>query len=173
VQPLFVTVFVSAALSGAVSYLTSRLSQHHQRLIDRQRYRAAILAEIRGLHGRLLEYETAFAQRVLTGQISSAQVVRVLLQPGDTVVFNNNAASLGLFDRRSALRVVRFYAAVRSLEGRALVLSEILGNAGGDNAAMEVHLEFVRRLRRRAHVLIRRLRQRGDRPLASRLRWNV
>jgi hypothetical protein len=164
VQPLYVTIFVSAALSGAVSYLISRLNQRNQRRIDRQRYRAAILAEIRGLHGRLLEYEAAFAQRVLTGQISSAQVVRVLLQPGDTAVFNNNAALLGLFDRRTALRVVRFYAAIRSLQGRALVLSEISENTsrGPDNAAMKGHLEYVRQLRRRAHVLIRRLRRRTD-----------
>jgi hypothetical protein len=169
VQPLYVTIFVSAALSGAVSYLISRLNQRNQRRIDRQRYRAAILAEIRGLHGRLLEYEAAFAQRVLTGQISSAQVVRVLLQPGDTAVFNNNAALLGLFDRRTALRVVRFYASIRSLEGRALVLSE--AGYHPDDTDMQRHLDFVRRLRRRAYVLIRRLRLHRPGLFATRLSW--
>jgi hypothetical protein len=171
--PLYVTIFVSAALSGGMGYLTSRLSQRNQRLIDRQTYRGAILAEIRGLHRRLLEYEAAFAERVMTGQISSAQVLKVLLQPGDTVVFNNHASSIGLFDRRTALRVVRFYAAIRSLEGRALVLSETVGDAryepGGAN--MQSHLEFVRRLRHRAHVLIRRVRRRRPGLFATRLSW--
>jgi hypothetical protein len=170
---LFVTIFMSAALSGAMGYLTSRLSQNSQRLIDHQTYRGAILAEMRGLHRRLMEYEVAFAERVMTGEISSAQVLKVLLQPGDTVVFNNHASSIGLFDRRTALRVVRFYAAIRSLEGRALVLSETAGKTGyvpGD-ANMQTHLEFVRQLRRRAHVLIRRLRRRRPGLVAVRLSW--
>jgi hypothetical protein len=127
---LYVTILLSAALSGAMGYLTSRLSQRSQTLIDRQTYRGAMLAEIRGLHRRLLEYETAFAERVMTGQISSAQVLRVLLQPGDTAVFNNHASSIGLFDRRTALRVVRFYATIRSLEGRALVLAKTAEDTG-------------------------------------------
>lgn len=98
----------------------------------------------------------------MTGQISSSQVLKVLLQSGDTVVFNNHASSIGLFDRRTALRVVRFYAAIRSLEGRALVLSELAEDTGnhlvyGD---MQGHLDFVRKLRRRAYVLIRRVRRR-------------
>jgi hypothetical protein len=170
---LYATIFVSAAMSGAMGYLTSRLSQRSQTLIDRQTYRGAILAEIRGLHGRLLEYEAAFAERVMTGQISSAQVLKVLLQAGDTVVFNNHASSIGLFDRRTALRVVRFYAAIRSLQGRALVLAETAQGGGynADNADMQRHLEFVRRLRRRAHVLIRRLRRRPPGRLAVRLSW--
>ncbi|MDB5480020.1 MAG: hypothetical protein JWO83_1073 [Caulobacteraceae bacterium] len=166
---LYATVVVSAALSGATGYLTSRLSQRNQRLIDRQTYRGAILAEIRGLHRRLMEYETAFADRVMTGQVSSAQLLKVLLQPGDTVVFNNNASSIGLFDRRTALRVVRFYASIRSLEGRALVLSET--GYHPDDADMQRHLEFVRRLRRRAYVVIRRLRRRRPGLFATRLSW--
>jgi hypothetical protein len=164
-EPFYLTVFASAVLSGATGYLTSRLSQRNQRMIDRQTFRLAILAELRGLHQRLLEYEVAFAERVLTGQISSAQVLRVLLQAGDTVVFNNHASSIGLFDRRTALRVVRFYAAIRSLEGRALVLAETFGrpdHAFGDSD-MQRHLDFVRQLRRRVHVLIRRLRRRRPR----------
>lgn len=170
---LYATIFVSAALSGTMGYLTSRLSQRSQRLIDRQAYRGAILAEVRGLHRRLLEYDTAFAERVMTGQISSAQVLKVLLQPGDTVVFNNHASSIGLFDPGTALRVVRFYAAIRSLEGRALVLSETAEGSGHDpdDAHMRSHLEFVRQLRRRAYVLIRRLRSRRLGLFAARLSW--
>jgi len=121
------------------------------------------------LHSRLLEYETAFADRVMTGQVSSAQLLKVLLQPGDTVVFNNNASSIGLFDRRTALRVVRFYASIRSLEGRALVLSET--GYHPDDADMQRHLEFVRRLRRRAYVLIRRVRLHRPGLFATRLSW--
>jgi hypothetical protein len=166
---LYATIVVSAALSGAMGYITSRLSQNNQRLIDRQTYRGAILAEIRGLHSRLMEYETAFAERVITGQVSSAQLLKVLLQPGDTVVFDNHASSIGLFDRRNALRVVRFYAAIRSLEGRAQVLSET--GYHPDDADMQRHLEFVRRLRRRAYVLIHRLRRRRPGLFASRPGW--
>ena len=166
---LYVTIVVSAALSGAMGYLTSRLSQRNQRLIDRQTYRGAILAEIRGLHRRLMEYETAFAERVMTGRVSSAQLLKVLLQPGDTVVFNNHASSIGLFDRRNALRVVRLYASIRSLEGRALVLSEAGYEA--DDADMQTHLEFVRQLRRRAYLLIRRLRRHRTGFFAARCSW--
>lgn len=144
-----------------MGYLTSRLSQHNQRLIDRHTYRGAMLAEIRGLHRRLVEYETAFAERVMTGQISSAQVLKVLLQPGDTVVFNNHASSIGLFDRRTALRIVRFYAGIRSLQGRAVVLSEMAAQPGpgGGEEDVRSHLEYVRRLRRRANFLIHRVRR--------------
>ena len=166
---LYATIVMSAALSGVMGYLTSRLSQHNQRQIDRQTYRGAILAEIRGLHSRLMEYEVAFAQRVMTGQVSSAQLLKVLLQPGDTVVFNNHASSIGLFDRRNALRVVRFYAAIRSLEGRALVLSE--AGYAADDTDRQRHLEFVRQLRRRAYVLIRRLRRARPGLPAARLGW--
>jgi hypothetical protein len=170
---LYATIFMSAALSGAMGYVTSRLSQQSQRLIDRQTYRGAILAEIRGLHRRLLEYEIAFAERVITGQVSTAQVLKVLLQPGDTVVFNNHASSIGLFDRRTALRVVRFYAGIRSLEGRALVLAETREDTGYDpgDSDMQRHLEFVRQLRHRAHALIRRLRRRRPGLFAARLSW--
>ena len=158
---LYVTVVVSAVLSGAVSYLTSRLSQRNQRLLELQTYRVAMLAEIRGLHQRLVEYEAAFAERVMTGQISSAQVLSVLLQSGDTVVFNNHANSIGLFDRRTALRIVRFYAGIRSLQGRALVLSELAARPGpgGGEEDVHSHLDYVRKLRRRANILIRRGRR--------------
>jgi hypothetical protein len=167
------TIFASATLSGAMGYLTSRLSQHNQRLLDRHTYRGAMLAEIRGLHRRLVEYETAFAERVMTGQISSAQVLKVLLQPGDTVVFSNHASSIGLFDRRTALRVVRFYASIRSLEGRALLLSETAEHTGcqPDDAVLRRHLDFVRQLHRRAYLLIHRLRRGRPGLFATRLSW--
>src|SRR5271163_4103583 len=101
-----VTIFASGGLSAITGYLTSRLSQQRQRSINRYTFHLAILAEVRGLHSRLLVYEAAFANRVMTGEVSGAQVLMVLLQPGDSVVFSNNALSIGLFDRRTALRVL-------------------------------------------------------------------
>ncbi|MBV8682546.1 MAG: hypothetical protein JO111_06710 [Caulobacteraceae bacterium] len=159
--PLSITIIISAGLSGVVSYVTSRLSQTNQRLLERQTYRVAMLAEIRGLHQRLVEYEFTFSERVLTGQVTSAQVLQVLLQSGDMVVYNNHASSIGLFDRRTALRIVRFYAGIRNLQGRAIVLAEMAAapGPGGGDEDMQKHLEHVRRLRRRAGLLIRRLRR--------------
>ena len=155
------TVLVSAGLSAVTGYVTSRISQHRQQRINSQTYRVAILAEVRSLHRRLLEYEVAFAGRVMTGEVSGAQVLKVLMQAGDTVVFNNNASSIGLFDRRTALRVVRFYSDLRSVYGRALVLSELVDAARSSNIETEMnyHLTLVRKLRRRAHALVRRIRQ--------------
>ena len=160
-HPLSLTVVISAGLSAVTGYVTSRISQRSQQLINRRTYRVAILAEVRALHQRLLEYEAAFAGRVMTGQISAAQVLKVLLQSGDTVVFSNNASSIGLFDRRTALRIVRFYADIRSLYGRALVLSELVDMAGSGHieTEMHLHLALVRQLRRRAHALVRRIRR--------------
>jgi len=156
-----VTILASATLSALTGYATSRLSQRSQRSVHRHTYRLALLAEVRNLHRRLMDYEAAFATRVITGQISAAQVLKVLLQSGDTVVFSNNAASIGLFDRRTALRVLRFYADVRTLQGRALVLSEFAGTMEEALFATERtrHLEYARQVRRRAHHLIRRLRR--------------
>ena len=155
------TVLVSAGLSAVTGYVTSRISQHRQQRLNRQTYRVAILAEVRSLHRRLLEYETAFVARVMPGEVSGAQVVKVLMQAGDTVVFNNNTSSIGLFDRPTALRVVRFYSDLRSLYGRALVLSELVDAARSSlvEAEMLHHLVLVRKLRRRAHALVRRIRQ--------------
>jgi hypothetical protein len=152
-----VTILASGGLSAATGYLTSRLSQQGQRSINRYTFHLAILAEVRGLHSRLLEYETAFAQRVMTGEVSGAQVLQVLLQPGDTPVFSNNAMSIGLFDRRTALRVLRFYADVRTLHGRAYVLSEAagLGNSALVAAETQRHLLVVRQVRRQPAGLSR------------------
>jgi hypothetical protein len=156
-----VTIFASAGLSAFTGYLSSRLSLQRQRSINRYTFRLAILAEVRGLHNRLLEYEAAFANRVMTGEVSGAHVLTVLLQPADTVVFSNNALSIGLFDRRTALRVLRFYADIRTLQGRALVLSEAADVANTELLQLETqrHLLFVRQVRRRAHTLIKRLRR--------------
>ena len=163
------TIFVSAVLSAATGFLTSRISQQSQRAMNGHTYRLAILAEVRGLHHRLLEYEIAYEQRVLTGQVSGAQVLQVLMQTGDTVVFNNNASSIGLFDRRTALRVLRFYADVRALHGRALVLSELSNGAPTPSVHAEVlqHLVMARKVRRRARFLVRRLRSERLRTLRT------
>jgi hypothetical protein len=166
------TIFASTVLSAATSYITSRISQQRQRLITSRTFRQALLMEVRALHNRLLEYETSYVKRVMTGQISGDQLLKILFQPGDTVVFTNNASSIGLFDRRTALRVLRFYSDMRVLEGRAVVLSEASSSADAELVRSERarHLAHLRQTRRRAHFLIRRLHAR--RPLAERLiRW--
>jgi hypothetical protein len=171
------TIVTSAALSAVTSYVTSRISQHRQLSLNGRTYRQAVLAEVRALHNRLLEYEAVYATRVMTGQISVGQLLKVLLQPGDTVVFTNNASAIGLFDRRTALRVVRFYSDIRILEGRAIVLSEDAGTTDPEVLQHEMgrHLIQLRLARRRAHFLIRRLR--AQRPLfagfISRVRRNL
>ncbi len=166
------TIFASTVLSAATSYVTSRISQQRQRLITSRTYRQALLMEVRALHNRLLEYETAYVKHVMTGQISGDQLLKILFQPGDTVVFTNNASSIGLFDRRTALRVLRFYSDVRAMEGRAVVLSEAASSADTEFVRREMrnHLTQLRQVRRRAHFLVRRLR--AHRPLTERLiRW--
>jgi hypothetical protein len=166
------TIVGSAVLSAATSYVTSRISQQRQQSITSSTYRQALLMEVRALHNRLLEYETAYAQRVMTGQISGGQLLKILFQSGDTVVFSNNASSIGLFDRRTALRVLRFYSDIRVLAGRAVVLSEAVSSADPEVVRLEVHrhLAQLRQARRRAHFLVRRLR--AQRSLPERLiRW--
>ncbi|MDB5445227.1 MAG: hypothetical protein JWQ97_544 [Phenylobacterium sp.] len=167
-----ITLLASAVLSAATSYVTSRISQQRQQSITSRTYRQAILMEVRALHNRLLEYETAYGLRVMTGQISGGQLLKILFQPGDTVVFTNNASSIGLFDRRTALRVLRFYSDIRVLEGRAIVLSESASTADAEliKSEMRHHLTQLRQVRRRAHFLIRRLH--AHRSLTDRLlRW--
>jgi hypothetical protein len=172
-----VTILASAGLSAVTGYLTSRLSLQRQRSISRYTFLLAILAEVRGLHNRLLEYEAAFTNRVMTGEISGAQVLKVLLQPADTVVFSNNASSIGLFDRRTALRVLRFYSDIRTLQGRAYVLSEAtqVGNSELVHAETQRHLLLVRQVRRRAHALIKRLRRQPTGMFAASrwVRWHI
>src|SRR5207302_7926317 len=108
-----ITIVASAVLSAGASYLTSRISQQRQQAITSRTYRQALLMEVRALHNRLSEYETAYVRLVMTSQISGDQLRKILLQPGDTVVFTNNSSSIGLFDRRTALRVLRFYSDIR------------------------------------------------------------
>lgn len=164
-----ITIVGSAVLSAATSYVTSRISQQRQQSITSRTYRQALLMEVRSLHNRLLEYETAYAERVMTGQISGVQLLKILFQPGDTVVFTNNSSSIGLFDRRTALRVLRFYSDVRVLAGRAMVLSEAASSPDTELVRREMshHLTQLRQARRRAHFLIRRLH--AHRPLTERL----
>lgn len=168
-----ITIFTSTLLSAATGYITSRISHHRHISINRRTYLRAILAEVRGLHNRLLEYEAVYANRVLTGQISINQLLKVLLQPGDTVVFTNIASSIGLFDRRTALQVVRFYSDIRILEGRAVVLSEAAASEDSELLKQEMHrhLNELHRVRRRAQILIRHLRAR--RPLPARIRRSL
>ena len=123
------TILASTVLSAATGYVASRISQEKQRSITSRTYRQALLMEVRALHSRLLEYEAAYVKYVMTGQISGDQLLKILFQAGDTVVFTNNASSIGLFDRRTALRVLRFYSDVRAMEGRAAVLSEAASSA--------------------------------------------
>jgi hypothetical protein len=169
-----VTVLVSAGLSVATGYVSSRVSH---RLQDRQtahRWRLAIISEIRTLRGRLAQYETAYETLVVTGEIPGAQVLRVLLQPGDISVFTNSAASIGLFDTRISLRVLRFYADIRALQGHALVLAEIAGGSGrsASDADIQQHRTRLRRCRLRANVLIRRLRVDVDTIEVMRRMWS-
>jgi hypothetical protein len=70
---------------------------------------------------RLAQYEEVYESRVVTGEISGSNVFRVLLQPGDISVFASSSSSISLFDTRTVLRVLRFYADVRALQGHALV----------------------------------------------------
>jgi hypothetical protein len=155
-----VTVLVSASVSATTGYIVWRLSQ---RLQDRKatfRWRLAIVSEIRTLRTRLMHYELAFERRVVTGEISGSEVLRVLLPPGDISVFTHSAPSIGLFDTRTALRVLRFYADVRTLQGHALILAEVASKSGARPAASDIlqHRTMLRRSQLRAHILIRRLR---------------
>jgi hypothetical protein len=155
-----VTVLVSASLSAATGYVSSRLSRMLQDRQTAHRWRLAIISEIRTLRARLAQYETAYETRVVTGEISGSQVLRVLLQPGDISVFTNSASSIGLFDPRISLRVLRFYADIRALQGHALVLAEMTDGAGVRPRDSDIyqHRTMLRRCHLRAHVLIRRLR---------------
>jgi hypothetical protein len=151
---------VSASVSATAGYIVSRLSQ---RLQDRKaiyRWHLAIVSEIRTLRTRLAHYEVAFERRVVTGEISGSEVLRVLLPPGDISVFTHSASSIGLFDTRTALRVLRFYADVRTLQGHALVLAEVAGRPGAapQESDFSQHRTMLRRCQRRAHILVRRLR---------------
>lgn len=157
----FFTVLLSATVSAGASYVASRISQHQQQRRTTENYKLALVSEIRALHNHLIRYEAVFNERVLAGTMTTAQVLKVLLQPGDMVVFANNASAIGLFHGQTALRVLRFYADVRTLHGHAQVLSELAGDAGHNLSRREVlrHQAMLRHTRRRAHVLVKRLKR--------------
>jgi hypothetical protein len=141
-------------LSGAVSFLIAGVTQHRQQRRATENYKLALVSEVRALHKHLIRYETLFNERVLTGKTTAAQVMKVLIQPGDTIVFTNNASAIGLFDNQTALRVLRFYSDVRTLHGHALVLSELAGDQEHAH-----HQAMLRHARRRAHALVERLKR--------------
>lgn len=151
------TLLLSGSLSALTGYIASRVSQHQQQRHAEDIYRLAIATEIRTLHGRLARYEELLQTRVLIGQISGAQVLKVLLPDEATAVFSDNASSIGVFDTRAALRILRFYADVRTLQGHAHVISE-MGSAAGEDEFTRHH-RMLRHARRQAHALVRRLRR--------------
>jgi len=148
-------------VSAGASYITARISQRRQQRRASENYKLALVSEIRALHKHLIRYETEFNERVLAGKATAAQVLKVLLQPGDTIVFTQNASAIGLFHNQTALRVLRFYSDVRTLHGHAQVLSELAGDEGGDLIKHEMlrHQSMVGHVRRRAHVLVKRLKR--------------
>jgi len=154
------TVLVSAGVSAVTGYFSSRLTQHIQERKTTCRWRLALTSEIRTLRTRLLQYEIAFESRVLTRELSGSQVLRVLLQPGDISVFTHNASAIGFFDNRLALRVLRFYADIRALQSHAIILEETTprGDTAGSNPQIHTHRKMLRNCKRRAHLLVQRLR---------------
>jgi hypothetical protein len=56
---------------------------------------------------------------------------------------------------------MKFYSDVRTLHGHALVLSELASGGGGDLFEQEMlhHQAMLRHARRRAHVLVKRLKR--------------
>lgn len=156
------TILLSGAVSAFTGYVASRISQRQQQHHAEDIYRLAISTEIRTLHGRLARYDELLRTRVLTGQISGAQALKVLLPDEATAVFADNAASVGVFDTRTALRILRFYADIRTLQGHALVISEMGAAAGEPDFGR--HQRMLRRSRARAHALVKRLRRRRDPP---------
>jgi hypothetical protein len=81
-----VTIFTSAPLGAVTSYVISRVNQQNQRSIESGTYRQALLIEVRALHDRLLDCEVAYETHVMTKQISSAQRLKIVPQPGDYVL---------------------------------------------------------------------------------------
>ena len=165
------TVLISGTVSACTGYVASRLSQRQQQHHAENIYRLALATEIRTLHGRLARYEELLRTRVLTGQVSGAQVLKVLLPAEATAVFSDNAASIGVFDTRAALRILRFYADVRTLQGHAHVISEMGTSAGEDEFSR--HHRMLRHARRQAHALVRRLRRGRGGPASAprRMKW--
>jgi hypothetical protein len=167
------TVLLSGIVSAAASYIAARISQLQQERLATENYKSALISEIRSLHKHLVRYEAAFNERVMTGEVSVGQVLKVLLQPEDAIVFTTNASAIGLFDNRTALRVLRFYSDLRILHGHALILSEIHHASGARPAEGDIrhHEVMLRRARRRAHFLVRRLKRRSLLAVAGPILW--
>lgn len=171
-QPIAIfTVLVSGSVSAFTGYLASRISQSQQQRHTEDVYRLAIATEIRTLHGRLARYDELLRSEILSRRVSGAQLFNVLMPAEATAVFADNASSIGVFDTYTALRILRFYADVRTLQGHAHVISELGDDAGEDDA--QRHQRMLRHVRRQALGLVRRLRRRRLAPaFASRLaRW--
>jgi hypothetical protein len=156
------TVFVSGSVSAFTGYVASRVSQRLQQRRNAYTYRLAVISEIRTLRDRLSQYELFFLNKVATGELPIIKALNVFLQPGAMAVFANNASSVGLFDTRTALRVLRFYAAVRALQGHASVLSDLDGRLDQPQLDLELHRHqaMLRGARRQSQRLVRRLRPR-------------
>lgn len=152
------TVLLSGSVSAFTGYIASRISQRQQQRHIEDVYRLAIATEIRTLNGRLARYDELLRSQALAGKVSGAQLFKVLVPEDATAVFANNAASVGVFDTRTALRILRFYADVRTLQGHARVVSK-MGSAAGD-ADFTRHQRMLRHARRQAQGLVRRLRAR-------------
>jgi hypothetical protein len=163
------TVVLSGSVSAFTGYIASRVSQQQQQRHTEDVYRLAIATEIRTLNGRLARYDELLRSRVLEGKVSAAELFKVLVPKGATAVFANNAGLVGVFDTRTALRILRFYADVRTLQGHAQVVSR-MGPAAGDDDVTR-HQRLLRHARHQAQGLVRRLRRRrGPRAFAPR-RW--
>jgi hypothetical protein len=163
------TVLLSGSVSAFTGYLASRMSQSQQQRHVEDVYRLAIATEIRTLNGRLTRYEELLRTRALAGKVSGAQLFKVLVPKGATAVFDNNAASVGVFDTRTALRMLRFYADVRTLQGHARVI-EKMGSAA-DEADSTRHQQMLRHVRRQGQGLVRRLRRRRSEPAFATRLW--
>jgi hypothetical protein len=163
VHPLAIlTVLLSGSVSAFTGYIASRVSQGEQQRHSEDVYRLAIATEIRTLNGRLARYDELLQSRALADRVSSAQLLKVLVPKTATAVFANNAVSVGVFDNRTALRILRFYADVRTLQGHARVVSK-MGSAAGD-ADFTRHQRMLRHARRQAQGLVKRLRSRRRSP---------
>jgi len=152
------TLLLSGSVSAFSGYIASRISQRQQQRQTEAIYRLAIATAIRTLSGRLTRYDGLLRSEVLAGKVSNAQLFDVLIPKDATAVFAANAASVGVFDTCTALRILRFYADVRTLQGHAHVIST-MGAAEGDTDFMR-HRRMLRHVRRQGQGLIRRLRLR-------------
>jgi hypothetical protein len=153
------TVLLSVMVSACASYIVSRFSFRRQQRWLSENYKLALITEIRALEKKLRRYETAFNNRVLTGEVAGALVLKIYLQPGDTTVFTSSASTIGLFDNCTALRVLRFYSDIRTIYGHALALAEAAGDTGTQPSEQDIrhHQAMLRHARRRAHALVKRL----------------